>query len=255
MRRSSRRALVPVAGLVALVLLAGPAAAQEDSAQAPGAMRQHQMQQKPQMQGMKGMPGRGAAQGGRGMLGGMSDADKQALKAGEGLGAGRLAMMNGYPGPKHVLEMGDELALTAAQKERIGTIFAEAKAGFAKKGAELVQKEEALEAMFASGSVDVEDMEDLAAEIGELQGELRAGHLAAHVRTKAALTAEQLEKIPSMAAAQGAMGQGEQHRHGMRQGQADCPMGENCPRRQAAPAPEEQPAPAPEPQAAPAPQG
>jgi Spy/CpxP family protein refolding chaperone len=219
MRRSIRRALVPVAGLAALVLLAGPAAAQEDAAPAPdrGDPHQvHQMRQRQGMQGMQGMQGHAAMRGGRGMLGGMSDADKQSLKAGEGLGAGRLAMMNGYPGPRHVLEMGDELALTDAQKESIGTIFAEAKAGFAKMGAELVQKEEALEAMFAAGSVDVDEMEELAAEIGELQGRLRAGHLAAHVRTKAALTAEQLEKIPSMAAAQGATGQGmgEQHRHG-----------------------------------------
>ncbi|MFO7589104.1 MAG: Spy/CpxP family protein refolding chaperone [Gemmatimonadota bacterium] len=248
MRRSIRRALVPVAGLAALVLLAGPAAAQEDAAPAPdrGDPHQHQMRQMQGMQGMKGMQGHAAMRGGRGMLGGMSDADKQSLKAGEGLGAGRLAMMNGYPGPKHVLEMGDELALTDAQKESIGTIFAEAKAGFAKMGAELVQREEALEAMFASGSVDVDEMEELAAEIGELQGRLRAAHLAAHVRTKAALTAEQLEKLPSMAAAHGAMGQGEQHRHGMQQGHADCPMGENCPRRQAAPASKEQAAPTPQ---------
>jgi len=158
---------------------------------------------------------------GGGMLGGMSDAEKEALKAGEGLGAGRLAMQAGYPGPRHVLEMGDELELTAAQKEQIGTIFGGAKASFAKMGAELVEKEEALEAMFAAGDVDVGDMTKLAAEIGERQGELRAAHLAAHVRTREALTPAQLEKLSAMAGAHGAMGHGEsgqgmggQHRHG-----------------------------------------
>jgi Spy/CpxP family protein refolding chaperone len=207
MRTSMRHLLVPLAGLAALVLLAGPAPAQEPTAPAPAA-GQHRMQgQGMQGQGMHAGMQQGGGMGG-GMLGGMSDAEKEALRAGQGLGAGRIAMQAGYPGPRHVLEMGDELELTAGQKEKIGTIYAEAKASFAKLGAELVEKEEALEAMFASGDVDVGDMKKLSAEIGERQGELRAAHLAAHVRTKEALTAAQLEKLSSMAGAHGGMGQG-----------------------------------------------
>lgn len=215
MRTSMRYLLVPLAGLAALGLLAGPASAQE-TAPAPQAGGQHRMQGQGMHAGMQH-----AGSMGGGMLGGMSDAEKEALKAGEGLGAGRLAMQAGYPGPRHVLEMGDELELTAAQKEQIGTIFGGAKASFAKMGAELVEKEEALEAMFAAGDVDVGDMTKLAAEIGERQGELRAAHLAAHVRTREALTPAQLEKLSAMAGAHGAMGHGEsgqgmgaQHRHG-----------------------------------------
>lgn len=219
MRTSMRQLSVPLAGLAALVLLAGPASAQEEAPTADG--RQHRMQgQGMQGQGMHAGAGQGGMMGG-GMLGGMSDQEKEALRAGAGLGAGRLAMQAGYPGPKHVLEMGDELELTAAQKERIGTIFAEAKASFAKMGAELVEKEEAFEAMFAAGDVDVDDMKKLAAEIGRRQGELRAGHLAAHVRTKEALTPAQLEKLSAMRGAHGGMGQGSggegmggQNRHG-----------------------------------------
>ncbi len=221
MRTSKRHLLVPLAGLAALVLLAGPASAQEE---APAAGRQHRMQGQGMHQG-QGMQGQGMHQGqgmqqgggmGGGMLGGMTDAEKEAIRAGQGLGAGRLAMQAGYPGPRHILEMGDELELTAAQKERIGTIFGEAKASFAKMGAELVEKEEALEAMFAAGDVDVGDMTKLAAEIGELTGELRAGHLAAHVRTREALTAAQLEKLAAMRGEHGGMGQGMggQHRQG-----------------------------------------
>jgi Spy/CpxP family protein refolding chaperone len=213
MRTSMRNFLVPLAALTALGLLAGPASAQEP---APHSGGQHRMQGQGNQAGMQQAGGMGG-----GMLGGMNDAEKEALKAGQGLGAGRLAMQAGFPGPRHVLEMGDELELTAAQKERIGTIFGEAKASFAKMGAELVEKEEALEAMFAAGDVDVGDMTKLAAEIGERQGELRAAHLAAHVRTKEALTPAQLEKLSAMSGAHGAMGQGAggqgmggQHRHG-----------------------------------------
>ncbi len=194
-----------------------PARAQEAGAPQTGGMgQQHRMHEGGGEAGMQ------AGMQGGGMLGGISQAEKEALRSGAGLGAGRLAMMNGYPGPKHVLEMADELELTAAQKESIGKIFAEAKASFAQMGARLVEKEEALEAMFASGSVDVKDVEKRAKEIGELQGALRAGHLNAHVRTKQELSPAQLEKLSSGMGAHGAMGggtgqgqgEGMQHRHG-----------------------------------------
>ncbi len=78
-----------------------------------------------------------------------------------------IAMMNGYPGPKHVLEMGDELELTAAQREEIGTIFGEAKASFVELGTILVEKDEALTALFTSGSVSPAQVETLSREIGD----------------------------------------------------------------------------------------
>jgi Spy/CpxP family protein refolding chaperone len=109
-----------------------------------------------------------------------------------------IAMMNGYPGPKHVLEMGDELELTAAQRESIGTIYGKVKAESVKLGTELVEKDEALAALFTSGSVSTKDVEKRSREIGELQGRLRAAHLNAHVQTHAELTPAQLAKLPTM---------------------------------------------------------
>lgn len=132
------------------------------------------------------------------MLSGISEGEKEALLKGSGLGAGMIAMMNGYPGPKHVLEMGDELELTAEQREKIGSLFAERKASFVEMGQELVEKDERLTAMFASGSVNTRDVEKLSVEIGELQGKLRAGHLNAHVLTWEALTPAQRDKLASM---------------------------------------------------------
>ena len=117
---------------------------------------------------------------------------------GAGLGAGMIAMMNGYPGPKHVLEMGDELELTAEQRESIGTIYGNVKAKSVELGTELVEKDEALAALFTSGSVSTGDVEKLAREIGELQGRVRAEHLNAHVETFDALTPAQREQLSSM---------------------------------------------------------
>lgn len=175
--------------LVAISLVSSPAVAQEqgDSDAAMGGKHQMHGQSEGGMQGMGG-----------GMLGGVSGQEKEALLTGAGLGAGMIAMMNGYPGPKHVLEMGDELELTVAQRESIGTIYGNVKAESVKLGTELVEKDEALAALFASGSVKTGDVEKRAREIGELQGRVRAAHLNAHVETFEALTPAQREQLSSM---------------------------------------------------------
>lgn len=185
---SMRTFSVSAALFVAVALVSSSAVAQEggDSDMSKGRMHQMHGQAEGGMQGMGGM------------LSGVSEQEKEALLKGGGLGAGMIAMMNGYPGPKHVLEMGDELELTDAQRESIGTIYGKVKAESVKYGTELVEKDEALAAMFTSGSVDTGDVEKLAREIGELQGRVRAEHLNAHVKTYDALTPAQREKLSSM---------------------------------------------------------
>src|ERR1700681_1945861 len=49
------------------------------------------------------------------------------LGAGRGMGLALAAELNGYPGPAHVLELGDALHLTAAQRARTELLFAEMK--------------------------------------------------------------------------------------------------------------------------------
>lgn len=184
---SMRTISIPAALLVAVAVVTSPAVAQDDdSSMSKGRMQQMHGQAEGGMQGMGGM------------LSGVSEQEKEMLLKGGGLGAGMIAMMNGYPGPKHVLEMGDELELTAAQRESIGTIYGKVKAESVKLGTELVEKDEALAALFTSGSVSTKDVEKRSREIGELQGRLRAAHLNAHVQTHAELTPAQLAKLPTM---------------------------------------------------------
>jgi Spy/CpxP family protein refolding chaperone len=180
---------IPAALLVAVSLVSSPAVAQEHGKSDGDMDGKHQMHGQAEG-GMQGMGG--------GMLGGVSAKEKEALLKGAGLGAGMIAMMNGYPGPKHVLEMGDELELTADQRESIGTIYGNVKAESVKYGTELVEKDEALTALFMSGSVSTGEVEKLSREIGELQGRVRAEHLNAHVETFEALTPAQREKLSSM---------------------------------------------------------
>src|SRR5207253_10196718 len=50
------------------------------------------------------------------------------LDAGRGMGLALAAELNGYPGPSHVLELADRLALTDDQRERVKALFASMKA-------------------------------------------------------------------------------------------------------------------------------
>jgi hypothetical protein len=59
---------------------------------------------------------------------GLSDQQIADLKAGRGMGLALPAELNGYPGPAHVLELADQLGLTADQKARIQNLFDSMKA-------------------------------------------------------------------------------------------------------------------------------
>ncbi len=45
------------------------------------------------------------------------------LKAGRGMGLALAAELNGYPGPKHLLELADDIGLTGQQREKIRQLF------------------------------------------------------------------------------------------------------------------------------------
>jgi hypothetical protein len=46
----------------------------------------------------------------------LSDEDIAALLKGDGMGFAKAAELNGYPGPKHVLDLAEKLKLTDAQR-------------------------------------------------------------------------------------------------------------------------------------------
>ena len=121
----------------------------------------------------------------------LSAADIEGLLAGAGMGYAMAAELNGFPGPKHVLELADELALTEEQREATESLFAlmqdEAK-GF---GQQLIELEAELDEAFASGSADAAAVNDITRRIGIMEGTLRAVHLRAHLQMMPILTMHQ----------------------------------------------------------------
>ena len=123
---------------------------------------------------------------------GLSAEDVAALLKGEGMGMAKPAELNGYPGPRHVLDFAAQLKLTPDQRQKIQSVFGRMSAAAKSLGAELVERERGLDQLFQKGQISADRLTEEAAGIGELQGRLRAVHLSAHLETRALLTADQI---------------------------------------------------------------
>jgi Spy/CpxP family protein refolding chaperone len=128
----------------------------------------------------------------------LSAEDVQALLAGEGHGYAKAAELNHYPGPAHVLDLADELGLSDDQREQVEAIRDAMKEDAVRLGSMVVDAEADLDALFASGEADASRVEALTLEIGQLEGELRAVHLNAHLETRALLTHEQVMRYDEL---------------------------------------------------------
>ena len=115
------------------------------------------------------------------------------LKAGRGMGLALPAELNGYPGPAHVLELADQLGLSADQKGQIQSLFDSMKAEAVPLGEKLLGQETTLDRLFASRSITAESLKMTTAEIGVTQAALRDTHLKYHLQTAQILTAEQMQ--------------------------------------------------------------
>ena len=123
----------------------------------------------------------------------LSESDINQLRSGHGMGLARPAELNRYPGPRHVLDTA-ELALTSDQIAALTRVFDAMKAAAIPLGEKIIAREIALDELFTGKHATAENVRALTVEIGQLQGELRAVHLNAHVATDAILTPAQVAK-------------------------------------------------------------
>jgi Spy/CpxP family protein refolding chaperone len=128
----------------------------------------------------------------------LSAEDVRGYLSGEGLGMAKAGELNHFPGPKHVLAMADQLALTADQRTKIEDIAAKMTAAAVPIGRQIVDAEQRLDAAFASATIDQQSLRQQTERIGELQGQLRDVHLSAHLATRATLRQDQIAKYDQM---------------------------------------------------------
>jgi Spy/CpxP family protein refolding chaperone len=121
----------------------------------------------------------------------LSPGDIDALLNGEGFGFAKPAELNGYPGPAHILELADDLELTADQVSAVQAIFDAMNAEARALGADLVAAEAALDAAFEDGTITAASLTALTEEAAAIEAKLRATHLAAHLEATPLLSRHQ----------------------------------------------------------------
>jgi Spy/CpxP family protein refolding chaperone len=132
------------------------------------------------------------------------------LLAGRGAGYALAAELNGYPGPLHVLELAEKLELTPRQRTQVETLFAAMRDEAKMLGRALIERETALDRMFADARATEPSLATAVAEIAVLEGRLRATHLRYHLETRAILEPEQIVRYARLRG----YGAGAGHGHG-----------------------------------------
>lgn len=141
----------------------------------------------------------------------LSAEEVKQILAGDGMGYAKPAELNRHPGPAHVLELAERLALTESQRRSTQSLMDAHKAEARALGVRLLDAERALEAVFRKGGADEATLADAARNAAQVQGELRLSHLETHRRMRALLTEEQVRRYDELRGY--ADGKPHSHRH------------------------------------------
>lgn len=142
----------------------------------------------------------------------LSEQQVSDLNAGRGMGLAMAAELNGYPGPSHVLELGDKLQLSSDQRTRVQGLFDSMKAEAQPLGSKLIALEADLDKLFASRAITPDSLKASTSAIAGVQGELREAHLRYHLSTAAILTPVQMQRYAELRG-YGSGAPVHQHRH------------------------------------------
>lgn len=140
----------------------------------------------------------------------------EGLLAGHGLGYAKAAELNGYPGPKHVLELADALQLSETQRQQTEALYRRMALTAQALGRELVEAEAELDRRFVERSISESELAERLLQIGTLEARLRTVHLQAHLEQTRILDEGQRERYGQLRGYD--LGQGEArdsgaHRH------------------------------------------
>ena len=114
------------------------------------------------------------------------------LNAGRGMGLALAAELNGYPGPRHVLDLAQELQLTAEQQRETTALFEAMRRETSALGAELIEAERALDRLFAERRATPDSVATATGHAGAIEAKLRAAHLRYHLAMVVVLTSDQV---------------------------------------------------------------
>jgi len=122
----------------------------------------------------------------------LSPAEIEDYLSGNGMGLAKAAELNHYPGPKHVIDLADELQLTADQRAKSQAVYDAMRQEAAELGRRIVNAERYLDRLFASQSITEATLQEHIHKIAASQGQLRLVHLKAHLAQRIVLTPQQV---------------------------------------------------------------
>ena len=116
------------------------------------------------------------------------------ILAGRCAGYALSAELNSYPGPTHILQMSEPLELSDAQKFEVEAIFKTMNSEAKILGNSLITLEADLEQLFREEKIDQTNLVELTSQISDVDGQLRALHLGAHLTMKDVLIGKQVQE-------------------------------------------------------------
>jgi len=131
----------------------------------------------------------------------LSDNDVQSLQNGTGEafgGIAKLAELNGYPGPRHVLDIAPELQLTDRQRMEIELIYQNMSNKAKSIGSAIIAIEQDMDEAFANKTITEENLIAMLDKSADFYGQLRFVHLSAHLDTMQIMTTDQIQMYNEM---------------------------------------------------------
>ncbi len=114
------------------------------------------------------------------------------IQKGHGVGMALPAELNGFPGPRHALDLAEELSLTAKQKEQLEAFYQEMLQESAPLGKKFIEIEREINEKFENKSISSEELSELLQKSSDIQWQLRNAHLQSHIQTTHVLSSEQI---------------------------------------------------------------
>jgi Spy/CpxP family protein refolding chaperone len=128
----------------------------------------------------------------------LSASDTKMYLEGHGMGMGKAAELNHYPGPRHVLDLATELKLSREQFVKTRQAYDKMHAEAVRLGKLIVAKEKQLDSLYAAQKMSETQLRAIVGDIAKLQGELRFTHLNAHLEMKKILSPQQVAKYDEL---------------------------------------------------------
>lgn len=125
---------------------------------------------------------------------GIGEDDIEGYRTGAGLGFALPAELNGYPGPRHVLDFSEELNLKSDQLEEIQDLYDEMLLQAIELGEDILQAEAELELAFREETITTDYLVIQLEFIEGLRTDLRYVHLSTHLSTITILTPHQIQQ-------------------------------------------------------------